>query len=73
MQQSLPCQCELQLLDLTWKTISFTAAERNAELCTHYMNQIGAEAPDPEMLMFVDEAAKDWRTSSRPHGWSLKG
>ena len=35
------------------------------------MNCIGAEAPDPNMLVFIDEAAKDKRTSTRHHGWSL--
>ncbi|KIJ21119.1 hypothetical protein PAXINDRAFT_66214, partial [Paxillus involutus ATCC 200175] len=38
-----------------------------------YMNCIAAEAPDVNMLMFVDEAAKDERTSVRRHGRSRKG
>lgn len=29
--------------------------------------------PDPAMLMFVDEAARNKRTSARRWGWSLKG
>lgn len=37
------------------------------------MNRIAAEAPDVNMLMFVDEAAKDERTSVRRHGRSRKG
>jgi hypothetical protein len=37
------------------------------------MNHIATVVPNPEMLMFVDEAAKNKRTSGRMKGWSLKG
>lgn len=37
------------------------------------MNRIGQEVPDPEMLIFVDESAKDRRTSARKKGWSFLG
>jgi len=37
------------------------------------MNTIADQVPDPEMLMFIDEAAKNKRTSGRVKGWSLKG
>ena len=35
------------------------------------MNHIGAEALDPNILVFIDKAAKDKQTSTRHHGWSL--
>ncbi|KAJ8592081.1 hypothetical protein M405DRAFT_687158, partial [Rhizopogon salebrosus TDB-379] len=38
-----------------------------------FMNTIGEIAPDPEMLMFGDEAAKDERTLIRQHGHSKIG
>lgn len=37
------------------------------------MNTIAEIAPDPEMLMFTDESAKDERTSARRTGWSAIG
>jgi hypothetical protein len=37
------------------------------------MNKMADIAPDPNMLMFVDEAAKNDRTTGRTRGWSLKG
>ncbi|KAJ7190311.1 hypothetical protein GGX14DRAFT_326719, partial [Mycena pura] len=38
-----------------------------------YMNKIADLVPDPNMLMFVDEAAKNDRTTGRPKGRSLVG
>ena len=63
----------LQHLEITRKGVSFSAAEQSDELRALYMNRIGAEARDAEMLLFVDEAVKDRRTSSRPCGWSTQG
>ncbi|KAN0082877.1 hypothetical protein V8E55_008672, partial [Tylopilus felleus] len=63
----------LRSLQLTRKKISFAASERNEELRARYMNRIGAEAPDANMLLFIDEAAKDRRTSCRPSGRSFRG
>ena len=37
------------------------------------MNRITDQVPDPNMLMFGDEASKDERTSARRQGWALKG
>jgi len=37
------------------------------------MNRIAELVPDPEMLMFGDEASKDERTSNRRRGWSRQG
>ncbi|KAF8545629.1 hypothetical protein OG21DRAFT_1375083, partial [Imleria badia] len=63
----------LQHLEIMRKGVSFSAAERSDELRALYMNWIGAEACDMEMLLFVDEAVKDQRTSTRPCGWSTQG
>jgi hypothetical protein len=37
------------------------------------MNRIADLVPDPEMLMFGDEAHKDERTSNWRMGWSRRG
>jgi transposase len=63
----------LQHLQLTHKCVSIRALERNAIRRSAFMNTIADQVPDPEMLMFVDEAAKNKRTSGRLKGWSLKG
>ncbi|KDQ06671.1 hypothetical protein BOTBODRAFT_86145, partial [Botryobasidium botryosum FD-172 SS1] len=58
----------LRRLHFSNKAISAQALERNEIQRAHFMNRIGAEVPDPEMLMFCDEAAKDKRTSGRRRG-----
>lgn len=55
------------------KSISARALERNALLRSAFMNRIATIVPDPNMLMFADEAARDRRTSSRRKGWSRVG
>ena len=37
------------------------------------MNKIAEEVPDPNMLLFVDEAAKDERTTARRYGRAGRG
>jgi hypothetical protein len=37
------------------------------------MNRIADKVMNPNMLMFVDKAACNKRTSGRPKGWSLVG
>ena len=37
------------------------------------MNKIAEEVPNPDMLLFVDEAAKDERTTVRRYGWAGRG
>jgi len=37
------------------------------------MNRIAEEVPDPNMLVFVDEATRDERTISRRYGRSGSG
>jgi len=63
----------LRRLHFSNKCVSAHALERNNLLRVHFMNCMGTEAPDPEMLMFCDEAAKNERTSGRRRGWSLVG
>lgn len=63
----------LQRLQITRKVVSASAAERNEELRALYMNRIGAEAPDANMLVFTDGAAKNKRTCARRYGRSPVG
>jgi hypothetical protein len=63
----------LRSLQFTRKIVSASAAEQNEGLRAMYMNRIGAEARDANMLVFIDEAAKDRRTSARQYGRVSKG
>ena len=38
-----------------------------------YMNHIGTEVPHPNMLIFIDTAAKDKWTSTLQRGWLTRG
>jgi hypothetical protein len=46
--------------------------EHNKQDWAIFMNQIAELVPDPDMLMFGDEAHKDERTSNRYMGWSCQ-
>jgi hypothetical protein len=37
------------------------------------MNRIADEVPNPDMLIFVDEAARNRKMSFQKNGWSLVG
>ena len=63
----------LKQLGVTRKAISAHACERNELSRALYMNRIAEEVTDPNMLMFIDEAARDERTISRRYGRSGKG
>lgn len=63
----------LRRMQYTKKRVSARAIERNEVDRAVYMNTIAEIAPDPEMLMFTDESAKDERTSVRGMGWSAIG
>ncbi|KAF8547297.1 hypothetical protein OG21DRAFT_1425153 [Imleria badia] len=63
----------LQRLYVTQKVVSCAATERNEETRAIYMNCIAADVLDPNMLIFIDEAAKDKRMSTRQHGRLMKG
>ena len=63
----------LQQLGVTRKAVSARAYEWNDLSRALYMNRIAKEVPDANMLMFLDEAAKDERTVSRRYGRSKRG
>jgi transposase len=63
----------LRCLHYSRKGISARALERDNLLRSAFMNRIADEVTDPCMLMFVDEAARNKKTSSRTRGWSLVG
>ena len=65
--------CTLRRLHYSHKCVSARALERNDILCSAFMNRIADEVPNPDMLMFIDEAACNKKTSARMKGWSLVG
>ena len=65
--------CALKQLGVMCKAISTSACERNDLKRALYMNWIAEEVPDPNMLVFIDKAAKDEHTVSRRYGCSRKG
>ena len=60
-------------LHYTCKGVSAHALERDDLLHSAFMNRIADEVTNPDMLMFVDEAARNKKTSARMKGWSLVG
>jgi hypothetical protein len=65
--------CTLKWMGFTHKSVSANALERNDLLRAAFMNKIADEVPDPDMLMFIDESARNWCTSQRNMGWSQIG
>ena len=63
----------LRRLHYSNKAVSARALERNDLLRSIFMNKIADEITDPDQLMFVDEAARNKKTSARTRGWSLMG
>ena len=63
----------LHRLHYSRKCVSAHALERDDLLRSLYMNRIADEVPDPDMLIFIDEAARNKKTSARMKGWSLVG
>jgi transposase len=63
----------LRRLHYSHKGVSVRALERDNLRRSAFMNKIADEVMNPDMLMFVDEAARNKRTSGRPKGWSLVG
>ncbi|KIM72032.1 hypothetical protein PILCRDRAFT_82240, partial [Piloderma croceum F 1598] len=57
-------------IHFTNKDVSGKALKHNDRDHAIYMNCITELVPNPEMLMFGDEASKDERTSNRCRGWS---
>ncbi|KAH9180411.1 hypothetical protein EDB89DRAFT_1803872, partial [Lactarius sanguifluus] len=58
----------LQRLHFSRKRISARALERNEILRAAYMNTIADTVTNPDMLMFVDEAARNRKVSGRMNG-----
>jgi hypothetical protein len=63
----------LRRLHYSRKGVSARALERDDLLRSAFMNKIADEVTSPDMLMFVDEAARNKRTSVRTKGRSLVG
>jgi len=63
----------LRRLHYSHKGVSARALERDDLLRSAFMNMIADVITSPDMLMFVDEAARNDRTSIRAKGWSLVG
>ena len=63
----------LRRLCFSRKCVSAHALERNDILRSAFMNTIADEVTDPDQLMFVDEAARNRKTSGRSKGWALVG
>ena len=63
----------LRRLCITRKKVSRCALERNDEKRATFMNNLADITPNPEMLMFADEAAKNDHTLARSMGYSQRG
>ena len=55
------------------KHVATHALERNDLMRSAFMNKIADQVPNPNMLIFTDEAARNRRASARAKGWSLVG
>lgn len=63
----------LRRLDITRKVLSRRAAEHDDIRRATFMNCIGDLAPDPHMLIFMDESSRNDRTSHQRTGRSRRG
>jgi len=63
----------LHHLHYSRKHVTVHALERDNLMRSAFMNRIADEVPNPDMLIFIDEAARNRRTSARTTGWSLVG
>jgi len=63
----------LHHLHYSRKCVTVHAMERDDLMRSAFMNRIADEVPSPDMLIFIDEAARNRRASARPKGWSLVG
>ena len=63
----------LRKLDVSRKTVSVRALERNDLERSLYMLRMARLAPRPDMLVFIDEAARNSKTSLRKHGRAKRG
>jgi hypothetical protein len=65
--------CTLRCLDIRSKSISIRPLEHNDLLRAAYMNWIADIVTNPDQFMFVDEAARNRRTSGCRKGWAFVG
>ncbi|KAJ2927230.1 hypothetical protein H1R20_g9862, partial [Candolleomyces eurysporus] len=63
----------LRCLNYTHKRVSAEAWERNEEHRNIFLSLVADIVTDPHQLMFVDEAARNQRTSNQTRGWALRG
>jgi transposase len=63
----------LNRLLISRKRVSIRVLERNDIMRSAFMNMIATTVPDPEMFIFIDEAAKNKRTEGRSMGWAMMG
>lgn len=63
----------LQRIRFSNKSVSVQALERNDIQRSAFMNYIAEIMHDPNMAMFIDEAAKNDKTVARNNGWSMIG
>src|SRR6266852_2244881 len=61
----------LHQLHYSHKCVTTRALERDDLMHSAFMNRITDEVPNPDMLIFIDEAAHNRRASVRAKGWSL--
>lgn len=74
IQVSLSTICRtLQYMWVSRKRVSKCALEQDERRRAAWFNIIYKLAPDPRMLMFVDESSKDECMQHRPNGWSAIG
>ena len=63
--------CTLHQLHYSHKCVTTHALERDDLMRFKFMNRIADEVPNPDMLIFIDEAAHNRRASAWAKGWSL--
>src|SRR6266849_8800988 len=63
----------LHQLHYSHKCVTTRALERDDLMHSAFMNRIADEVPNPDMLIFIDEAARNRRASAQAKGWSLVG
>ncbi len=63
----------LHQLHYSHKCVTTRALERDDLICFAFMNRIANEVLNPDMLIFIDKAARNRRASAQAKGWSLVG
>ena len=63
--------CTLHYLQYSYKCVSTYALERNILIQSAFMNRITNQVPNPDMLIFINEATCNRSASAWAKGWSL--